>query len=118
MDFKPPNEIIIFKNKDKDKYKEHWYPNRNLTNFPKPFRMLILAPPSRGKTNTIKNILLHAKPEFDNIYLMHCDLHGTKEYEEIDFIPLEEVPEIEEFDRQFRNLLILDDFSIGLSKNI
>jgi len=114
MDFKPPNKIIVFKNKDKDKYKEHWYANRNLSNFPKPFRMLILAPPSRGKTNLIKNILLHTNPEFDNIYLMHTDLHGTKEYDDIETIQLEQVPEIDEFDRENRNLLILDDFSIGL----
>jgi len=112
--FKPPNKIIVFKNKDKDKYTEKWHPHKNLANFIRPYRMLILASPSRGKTNVIKNILLHAKPEFDNIYLMHCDLHGTKEYEEIDYIPLEEIPEIEEFDRDFRNLLIIDDFSIGL----
>jgi hypothetical protein len=68
-----PQEIIVFKNKDKESFQEHWgqkYKSVNkLCNVPAPFKWLILGGTNRGKSNLIYNILLHQKPEFEKIFI-------------------------------------------------
>ena len=59
---KLPNKIIPIPCADKDGWSEKWYPNRNLLNFPHSWRGVFCGPPSCGKTNLIKNIILRAQP--------------------------------------------------------
>ncbi len=60
---KLPNKILALPNPDKE-FHEEWYRNRNVLNFPHPFRCVALGPPNVGKTTIVKNILLRAKPQF------------------------------------------------------
>jgi hypothetical protein len=82
---KLPNKIIVIKNKDKQ-FDEKWYPNRNIANFPAPFRMCLVGAVGGGKTNTAKNIILRAHPQYDKIILCHCD-KSSKEWDDLDLEP-------------------------------
>ena len=103
-------KIRVFKNKDKEGWYEKWTKNRDLMNFPHPFRAIVSAHPGSGKTNMIKNIILAADPHFKRIFLCHyCP--ETKEYEDLDIIPLDEIPDPNSafFDPKHKSLLIIDD---------
>jgi len=82
---KLPNKIIVIKNKDK-MYDEKWYSNRNIANFPAPFRMCLVGAVGGGKTNTAKNIILRAYPQYDKIILCHCD-KSSREWSDIEIAP-------------------------------
>ena len=77
---------------------------------PHPSRIILCAPPNSGKTLVVKNLLLHKQPIYDNIYIYHND-PSSKEYDEIEAIHLEEIPPIDEFDENEKNLFILEDIS-------
>ncbi len=81
---KPPKKLTPIKNGDK-KYHEFWTPSRakDLANFPSPARILLLGPCGVGKTNTIKHLILHARPRFDQVFLVHLDLI-SKDYDDMD----------------------------------
>ena len=70
----PPKEIVPIKCADKVGV-EHWDEKRarDLANFPSPFRMLLLGPPNTGKSTLIKNIILHIRPRFKEVYVVHPD---------------------------------------------
>lgn len=108
---KNKNQIIVFKNKDKEGWYEEWQKGRDLMNFPHPFRMIISANPGSGKTNMIKNVIVRAKPYFKRIYLCHFD-EQTKEYDDIDVIKLDEIPDSRStlFRPSIKSLLIIDDY--------
>jgi hypothetical protein len=108
-----PNSIFEIKNKDKVGTQEKWSKNRNLANFPKIFKMLIVGPPNRGKSLLAKHLILRMKPRFDEIYLCHID-PDTEEW--LDIIDkdhmLQEIPDIDYFadDRRSKKLIILEDW--------
>lgn len=105
-----PDELIHIPNVEKQ-YHESWVKGRNLLNFPHPYRMLLLGGVNSGKTNIIKNIVLRANPKFVEIFLYHCGGSYTKEYEDIEFTCLEEIPDPddERFDPKQKKLLIIED---------
>ena len=113
---KLPNELIAIKNADKE-FHEHWTPNRNPLNFPHPFRAVLLGPPNCSKTTTVKNIIIRAKPAFEQVFIIHCDPDGTNEYDDIGAIFLPNFPSPESWDSKGKKLVIIDDFDLkSLSK--
>jgi len=105
-----PNELIIIPNIEKQ-YHESWIPDRNILNFPHPYRLLLLGGVNRGKTNIIKNIILRANPKFKEIFLFHCGGNYVKEYDDIEFTNLDIIPEPDDdiFNPEVKKLLIIED---------
>jgi replication-associated recombination protein RarA len=108
---KLPNELIIIENPDKT-WHEKWTTNRNMLNIPHPFRALMLGPPNNGKTMVIKNILVRAKPAFEEIFVIHADPNFTKEYDDIEVNMLDEIPPLEEWEGEVKTLVIIDDIDL------
>ena len=126
---KKSGTLCLFKNPDKEK-NEHWTPDRSLLNFPCPSRILICSSPGSGKTTLILNAILHAKPKYERIYLMHPALRHdgseveadddenfddeVSEYEAVDFQPLYDIPTPSYFDNEDRvkTLLVIDDMEM------
>jgi uncharacterized membrane protein len=111
-----PKELIVIHCKDKrgdEKWKEH----RDPLNFPAPSRILLLGKPGSGKTLCMFNIILRAKPVYDKIYLVHCDIDSTSEFDDIDVTKLDEIPHMSEFEQEGKKMIILEDLEYGnLSK--
>lgn len=103
-----PNVIIDIPNPDKV-FHEKWTKTRNPLNIPHPFRCVCLGPPNTGKTLTVKNILLRAKPPFKKVYIIHCDPDFTEEYDDIEAEFLEEIPSPGEWPGDEKTVVILDD---------
>jgi len=110
-DINLPNQIIPIPNADKN-WHESWDSNRNMANFPHPFRMLLLAPPNTGKTTLIKNILIRSKPRFKRIILIHCSGGVSHEYDDLDAEIIEQIPAPTEFDGKDKTLVILEDINL------
>ncbi len=107
---KPSNrsEIAVFKNKDKA-FHESWGPSRKILNIPHPFRCILVGPPNCGKTSMILNILMHNRPYFEEVIVIHCDPKYTKEYEDIPVKMLDSIPAPNEWEGAKKTLVILDD---------
>lgn len=103
-----PNEIIPIPNADKG-FHEKWYEGRNLLNIPHPFRAVCLGPPNVGKTTIVKNLLLRAKPQFEKVFVIHCDPDYTQEYDDVGGEMLDEIPAPNEWDGDCKTLVVLDD---------
>lgn len=112
-----PRKLIIIPNEDKDK--GNWYESwkkpkkRSLGAFPHPFRAMFLGGVGRGKTNTMKNILLeHQKlnKKFKRLYILTCDV-SSKEWKDCDpDAILDQIPNIDLFNPKEKTLLVIDDF--------
>ena len=124
-------EIIAFENSDKKKAEKWTDKNKldksgkiDLANFPTPFRALFLGAPNSGKSNMIKNLIIHQRPRFTDIYVVHQDSDGTSEWNDID--PngiLNDIPDqdwfneiTEEPDKKI--LLIIDDLEMANANKI
>jgi hypothetical protein len=123
-------KVLVFENSDK-KQAEKWTDkdkldksgNVNLANFPCPFRALFLGPPNSGKSNMIKNLIIHQRPRFTDIYVVHQDSEGSSEWGDIDpngilnDVPdqewFTEITETEEDDPPKKILLIIDDLEMS-----
>jgi len=108
---KLPNRIIALPNPDKE-FHESWTKGRNMLDIPHPFRCVCLGPPNVGKTTIVKNLLLRAKPEFEDVVVIHCDGNYTKEYDDLgeDNIEiLSEIPAPEDWEGEKKTLVVLDD---------
>ena len=115
-DIKLPNKIIALKNPDKG-FHEKWHSGRSKLNFPHPWRCVLLGPPNCGKGTVVKNLILRAKPEFEEIICIHCDPDFTKEWDDCDATMLSKIPAPEEWDGEVKTLVILDDLEFkGLDK--
>tara|TARA_R110001606_G_scaffold156605_1_gene299388 strand:+ start:2176 stop:2841 length:666 start_codon:yes stop_codon:yes gene_type:complete len=111
-----PKKIIGLDNPDKT-FHEEWSKSRDLLNFPHPFRAVMLGTPNCGKGNFIKNIIIRAKPEFEEIYCIHCDAEYTKEWEDIGAVMLDEIPDPKAWEGKVKTLVVIDDYELqGLSK--
>jgi len=68
------NKLYVEQNADK-RANEHWgdknHNINDLLNFPCPSRIMILGSPDSGKTNLVKNLLIHSFQTWDNIFLLH-----------------------------------------------
>ena len=103
-----PNKLIGIPCSDKH-FHEKWYEGRNMLNFPHPYRACLIGRPNTGKTTTVKNIILRAHPQFQEVYVIHCDANYTTEYDDVGAIMLSEIPPPEQWDGQVKTLVILDD---------
>ena len=110
---KLPNKIIALPNEDKN-FHEKWYKNRNLLNFPHPFRSVIMGKPNVGKTTVIKNIVMRQHPPFEEIKVIHCDGEYTKEYDDLDCEFLDQIPNPEDWEGLNKTCVILDDLEYKL----
>ena len=113
---KLPNKILALPNADKE-FHEGWEKGRNMLNIPHPFRCVCLGPPNCGKGTVVKNILLRAKPEFEEVYVIHCDPGYTKEYDDVGGVMLDKIPPPEQWEGLVKTLVILDDLEFkGMCK--
>jgi hypothetical protein len=105
----PKGKLLVIPNKDK-KFHAKWTKGRDMLNFPHPWRAVISGPPNKGKTNIIKNLIIRAKPAFENIIVIHHD-PNTQEYKEITdtCMGVDDMPTADTIDRKVKNLVILDD---------
>ena len=106
-----PNKLIVIENPDK-LWHESWTKNRNMLNIPHPFRALMMGPPNNGKSMVIKNIIVRAKPQFEEIFVIHADPNFTKEYDDLDVTMLDEIPPLEEWQGLVKTLVIIDDIDL------
>lgn len=104
------------------------YPNQKKINIDIPFRMLLIGCAGAGKNNTLMNLINHmncfnkfyifAKNTDQPLYNFLVDkLKKVAEKMDIDedeiFMisdNLDDIPELEEFNREINNLVIIDDF--------
>lgn len=111
-----PNEIIPIPNADKA-FHEKWNEKRNPLNIPHPFRCVALGPPNVGKTTIVKNIILRAKPQFEKVFVIHCDPDYTQEYDDVGGEMLDEIPAPDEWAGDCKALVVLDDLEFkGMNK--
>lgn len=111
-----PNKLIAMPNPDK-KFHEHWDDNRNMLNIPHPYRLVCVGKPNVGKTTVVKNLLLRARPEFEEVFVIHCDGGYTKEYNDIDTEILNHIPPPDSWEGEVKTLVIIDDLDLtNLSK--
>lgn len=78
-----PEELIVFHNEDKKKFKETWHPGRSLLDFPHPSRICIFGQPSSGKSSLIKNIVVRVQASdrpFEKFVVIHPSV-STQEYD-------------------------------------
>ena len=105
-----PNMLIKIDNADKE-WHEKWSNQRNMLNFPHPFRCVIFGNPNTAKTTKCKNIILRAQPKFKKIYVVHIDGDYTKEYDDVKADILKEIPSPNDkiFTGKEKILVILED---------
>ena len=113
---KLPKKIIPIPCADKETWTEKWYPNRNLLNFPHSWRGVFCGPPSCGKTNLIKNIILRAQPPFEEVIVCHYSSEDTKEWDDVDCEIIKEIPSPHDFSIDNKKLLILEDIDLSSLK--
>jgi hypothetical protein len=112
-----PNRLLALPNADKA-FHEKWTTGRNLLNFPHPFRGVFLGPPNTGKSTTVKNIILRAKPAFEEVICIHCDSEYTQEWEDVGATMMSEIPAPEDWEGEVKTLVVLDDLEYkGMSKD-
>lgn len=105
------HELVEIKNTDKG-FTEHWSKSRatNVANFPHPSRVALIGGPSSGKTFLIKHLILHQRPMFQEMYVIHGDSDCTTEFEDMDVtLMMEEFPEIGFWDGKVKTCIVLDD---------
>ena len=113
------NEIIPLPNKDKDGFKDVWYPGRNFGNLLHPFKLVTAGPPNSGKTTAIVNIFLRIqlsdKP-FENLIVIQPDT--SHEFDMLDpTVILSDFPAPEDLvtgadDEMVKTAVIIDDFDL------
>ena len=110
-------KLHVFTNRDKDGIKEE-HDMKNLANHIRSSRILLVAPPGCGKTNTIFNLIVNQSPAFDKIYIFHIDA-STQEYESLNaeiITDSSELPTSEEIDPHTKILVIFEDVDFSSMK--
>ena len=118
---KPVKRLVAIKNKDKKNH-EFWSTSRSkdIGNIPSPARILLLGPPGVGKTNTIKNSILHQRPRFEEVFLVHLDLI-SQDYADMDITEVfDEIPDLDFWETEEglpvpKRAIILDDMEFQSS---
>ena len=110
-------QIQAIKNPDKQGA-ESWNPRRakNIGNFPSPQRILLLGPCGVGKSTLIKNLIMHQRPMFEEVYLIHEDAGYTQEYADLECTDeMNEPPDISFWDSDGpfkKRAVIVDDLEL------
>jgi hypothetical protein len=112
-----PKKIIPIPNADKG-FHEKWIKGRDMLNIPHPFRCVCLGPPNMGKTTIVKNLILRAKPQFEKVFVIHCDPDYSREYEDVGGEMLHEIPAPSEWDGDCKTLVVLDDLEFKAMNKI
>ena len=118
---RPENKIIPISNLDK-KHTEGWTERRarDIGNFPNPSRILLLGPCGTGKSTLIKNLIMHQRPLFQEVYLVHQDADYTEEYDDLEPTEkLSDVPDLSYWDTNGpykKRAIIIDDLVGRLAK--
>ena len=111
-------ELMILKNKEKGSWIESWDKpaRRSLGCFPHPFRIALLAPPNRGKTNVCKNLFLEhqkTKHKFKHLVVITAS-KNSKEYDDLEpDSVLDTIPELDVFDGKEKICIIIDDYEFA-----
>ena len=96
---KTPRRLVVYPNYDKLDHEE-WTPDRDMSDFPKPYRLLSIGGVNSGKTNITLNLC--AVGNFDRIIVCHLDGESA-EYDLLDLKDEDRyencLPEIEDFNR-------------------
>lgn len=112
-----PRKILVLKNVDKSDH-ERWDDahKKNIANFPAPMRCVVVGPNNMGKTNLVKNLLLNARPLYDNVFLIHPDVDYSKEWEDIEptdcmtsIPPISYFSDVIDKDDKKKNVCVIDD---------
>ena len=121
-----PCKIIPFQNGDKTAEETWASPIKNrardIGNFPNPSRVLLIGPPGGGKSTLVKNLVIHQRPRFDEVYLIHEDAGATRDYEDLeptaemsdvpDLDFWSELPEKDDRGRVIKRAVICDDLEL------
>lgn len=110
---KLPNKILPIPCSDKVGWTEHWYEKRNLLNIPHPWRSILCGPPSSGKSTVIKNMILRAKPPFEQIIVVHYSADDTTEWDDIGAEVVKEIPSPHDIAPECKKLMILEDLDLS-----
>lgn len=113
---KLPNNIIKIENVDK-KFHETWEPNRNLCDFPHPYRCVILGKVGMGKSTLAKNIFLRTQAgpyPFKKLIVIHGS-KDTKEFDELEpTMILNDIPHPDDLSQNTeKSCIIIDDFEFS-----
>ena len=112
MDFKIPKKLVDIENADKKGWHERWTENRSkdIANIPHASRICLIGGQNSGKSFICKHLLLHQRPHFKEVYIIHGDSDCTSEYADIEpTMMLAEIPDVSFFDGGVKSLCILDD---------
>jgi hypothetical protein len=112
--------LVDIKNTDKAGWTESWTETKkkNWASFPHPTRMALIGPPSAGKSFMMKHLIMHQRPMFRELYIIHGDGDHTTEFDDVDpSMIMTEFPPIAFWDGKVKTLVIIDDVEFSsLSK--
>lgn len=111
-EFKIPQKLVDIKNADKAGWQEFWTKNRakDISNFPHPSRVCLIGPPNSGKSFICKHLLMHQRPMFKELYVIHGDSDVTTEFDDLEpTMMLDSFPPVEFYDGKVKTLVIVDD---------
>lgn len=112
-----PHHVIAIPNPDKGFHESVDKLEKDRADLPHPFRILMCGQPNCGKTTLALNLILHQTKPFERIVVWHTD-PGTSEYELVTDEIVEEAPQLEDFDKEKKNLVVIDDVALrGLGKD-
>jgi hypothetical protein len=103
--------LCDIKNIDKS-FTEKWTESRasDISNFIHPCRIAIIGPPSTGKSFLCKHLIMHQRPMFSEVYIIHGDHDCTGEYEDIEpTMMMGDFPPVDFWDSSQKTLVIIDD---------
>ena len=104
-----PQKIIALPCADKGFHEA--FDESDLGNLAHPFRCILVGSPNCGKSTIIKNVAMHQQKPFERIIVWHCDPE-TREYESLTSGVQTECPYLEDFNRDEKTLVIIDDVAV------
>jgi hypothetical protein len=112
-----PDRLVIMPNPDKT-FHEKWTEGRTIMNIPHPVRILMAGPPNSGKTVYTKNFMMHQWPPFERTIVVHCAPDTTREYDDMNFEVVSDIPGKGVLDGR-KTLVILEDLDFkNMKKNL